>query len=87
MMKRECYAYLYGIKENKIRLLKNSFEEDSFPVFIKSHNNAFETTGLIETVINLLETIMKTTGRVNSGYIMPNDDVLNKAIIEYYTKN
>ena len=74
--------YCIIFEENKIILLKNSF-----PVFIKSHNNAFETTGLVETVINLLETIMKTTGRVNSGYIMPNDDVLNKAIIEYYTKN
>lgn len=79
--------YCIIFEENKIRLLKNSFEEDSFPVFIKSHNNAFETTGLVETVINLLETIMKTTGRVNSGYIMPNDDVLNKAIIEYYTED
>lgn len=79
--------YCIIFEENKIRLLKNSFEERSFSIFREPYDNTIKTTELVKTVINLLETILKITGRVNDGYITPNNDVLNESIIEYYTED
>lgn len=79
--------YCIIFEENKIRLLKNNFEEHSFLIFREPYDNTIKTTELVKTSVNLLETIIKLTGRAYNGYILPNDDVLDKAIIEYYTED
>ena len=83
----QSIKYCIIFEENKIRLLENSFEVYNFPVFRELYDETIKTAELVKTSVNLLETIIKLTGRVNSGYILPNDDVLDKAIIEYYTED
>ena len=83
----QSIKYCIIFEENKIRLLKNSFEKRSFRIFREPYDNTIKTTELVKTSVNLLETIIKLTGRAYNGYILPNDDVLDKAIIEYYTED
>lgn len=83
----QSIKYCIIFEENKIRLLKNSFEKRSFRIFREPYDNTIKTTELVKTSVNLLETIIKLTDRAYNSYILPNDDVLDKAIIEYYTED
>ena len=64
------------------------FEENSFPIFREAYDGVIRIPELVKTSIDLLDKIFEKINIDRGiGFINPNDDVLNKAIIEYYTKN
>ena len=84
----QSIKYSIAFEENEIKLSTEDFEENSFPIFREAYDGVIRIPELVKTSIDLLNKIFEKINIDRGiGFFNTNDDVLNKAIIEYYTKN